>query len=100
MATWHSLTLQGEDTIKSTIKRIMTAFTPKFIGSGQPISMAIFSSSDNLNSDEVTLYFSPKAVSLAVQFGAAPCDSTFSNQKLALLVGNEKSINALFPDAE
>jgi len=75
----------------------MDAFTPKYIGAGRPLSMAIFSS--NKQDNTTTLYFSPKAVSLAIQFGAGSCDSDFENQDLALLVGDQRSIAQLFPEA-
>ncbi|RKZ91445.1 MAG: hypothetical protein DRQ43_10125 [Gammaproteobacteria bacterium] len=77
----------------------MDAFKPKYVGSGRPVDMALFSSY-NEDENEVTIYFSPKAASLAMQFGASPCDSDFVDVKLALLVGDDRAIETLFPDAQ
>ena len=77
----------------------MDAFTPKYIGAGRPLDMAIFSSYD-APSHNLTVYFSPKAASLAMQFGASPCDDTFVSMNLSLLVGDERSISILFPEAQ
>ena len=99
MTTWHAMTMEADDTAQNTIQRIMTAFTPKYIGSGQPVGMAIFSSYDEV-SNQVTLYFAPKAMSVAIQFGAQACEADFADQTLSLLVGDERSIATLFPDAE
>ncbi|MFW5451386.1 MAG: hypothetical protein ACKE9I_07285 [Methylophagaceae bacterium] len=96
MATWYSLDIDNEQTAKSTIPKIMDAFMPKYIGSGRPLGMAVFSSS-NLESTSVTIYFSPKAASLAMQFGASSCQSDFADIDLSLLVGDEGSIDYLFP---
>ena len=99
MATWYSLEMVADDSAKTTMQRIMDAFTPKYIGSGRPIDMAIFSSYDSVE-NTITLYFSPKAASLAMQFGAMPCDSEFVDVELSLLVGDDGSIDALFPNAD
>ena len=99
MTTWYSIDLGDDDASKKTLQRIMDAFTPKYIGAGRPLGMAIFSSISP-ESNIVTLYFSPKAVSLAMQFGASPCESDFVDQQLSLLVGDERSIDHLFPEAD
>ena len=99
MTTWHAMTMEADDATQNMIQRIMTAFTPKYIGSGQPIGMAIFSSY-NEESNQVTLYFTPKAANLAMQFGAQACEANFVDQTLSLLVGDERSVAYLFPDAE
>jgi len=97
MTTWYSLDIgDGEASVK-TMKRVMDAFTPKYIGAGRPVSMAIFSSTNRDGS--VTLYFSAKAVSLAMQFGAGSCDGNFVNKDLTLLVGDQRSVAELFPEA-
>jgi len=99
MTTWYSIDIADDAAAKKTLQRIMDAFVPKYIGAGRPLGMAIFSS-NNRESNVVTLYFSPKAGSLAMQFGATPCDSVFIDQELSLLVGDERSIDHLFPDAD
>lgn len=95
MTTWYALELDNEQ----LMQRIMNAFMPKYIGSGKPLGMALFSSKTG-DSNTVTIYFSPKASSLAMQFGASPCGSTFVDKELSLLVGDEGSIDFLFPDAD
>ena len=99
MTTWYSIDLDDSKTAQNTTQKIMDAFLPKYIGAGRPIAMAIFSSY-NSALDRVTVYFSPKAISLAIQFGASPCESDFINLNLSLLVGDERSIDHLFPDAQ
>ena len=98
MTTWFSIELDDNEAAK-TSQRVMDAFMPKYIGSGRPLGMAIFSS-HNADKNTTTLYFAPKAASLAMQFGADSCDSDFVDVELALLVGDESSIDYLFPDAD
>jgi len=99
MATWYSIELNDDESAKKTIQRIMDAFIPKYVGAGRPLDMAIFSSY-NPEDKLITVYLSPKASSLAMQFGAGTCDDTFVNTDLTLLVGDQKSIELLFPDAQ
>jgi predicted HD phosphohydrolase len=61
--------------------------------------MAIFTS-HNKGTKITTAYFSPQAASLAMQFGADSCESDFVDVALSLLVGDESSIDYLFPEAE
>jgi len=99
VTTWYSIDIADSDEAKRKMQRIMDAFMPKYIGSGRPLGMAIFHSYSQ-ESSTVTVYFSPKSASLAIQFGASPCGSTFYNKDLSLLVGDERSIDYLFPDAD
>ncbi len=99
MTTWYSIDIDDSKAAQNTTQKIMDAFLPKYIGAGRPIGMAIFSSY-NSELDRVTVYFSPKAISLAMQFGASPYESNFTNINLSLLVGDERSIDHLFPDAQ
>jgi hypothetical protein len=99
MTTWYSLELEDGAEAKKLIQRIMDAFMPKYVGSGRPLGMALFSSLDK-DTKVITIYFAPKALSLAMQFGASPCGDTFIDKELALLVGDEGSIDFLFPDAD
>lgn len=98
MTTWFSIELDDNQAAK-TSQKVMDAFMPKYVGSGRPLGMAIFSS-HNKEANTTTLYFAPKAASLAMQFGADSCDSNFADMELALLVGDESSIDYLFPEAE
>lgn len=98
MTTWYSTEIDDSEAA-NTIQKVMNAFTPKYIGSGRPLGMAVFSSHNN-ESKTTTVYFAPKAASLAMQFGAGSCDSNFVDVELSLLVGDESSIDYLFPEAE
>ena len=99
MTTWYSLDIDDDIAAKKTMQRIIDSFMPKYIGAGQPLGMAVFSSYHQ-ESKVVTLYFSPKTASLAIQFGASPCENVFTDQTLSLLVGDETSIGHLFPEAD
>lgn len=99
METWYSLEITDGETAKITMQRIMDAFMPKYIGSGRPLDMAIFSSHDAIL-NIWTIYFSPKAMSLAIRFGANRFESDFVDQDLALLVGDARCMDILFPDAK
>ena len=99
METWYSLEITDADEAKTTMQRIMDAFMPKYIGAGRPLDMAVFSSYD-ASSNVWTLYFSPKAMSLAMRFGASGFEPDFVDQDLELLVGDPKCINVLFPDVK
>jgi len=99
MESWYSLEITDGETAKTTMQRIMDAFMPKYIGAGRPLDMAIFSSHD-AESKTWTVYFSPKAMSLAMRFGASRFESEFVDQDLALLVGDARSMDILFPDVK
>ena len=99
MTTWYSIDLDDNVESGKTMQRIVDAFMPKYVGAGRPLGMAIFSS-QNQASNTVEIYFSPKAASLAMQFGATPCEADFVDIELSLLVGDEASIDHLFPDAD
>lgn len=95
---WYEIELNDSEAAKMA-QKVMDAFAPKYVGSGRPLGMAVFSS-HNAETQTTSIYFSPKAASLAMQFGASTCDSDFTNIELALLVGDENSIDYLFPEAE
>lgn len=95
---WYLIELNDGELAKETMKRIMDAFMPKYVGAGRPLGMAVFYSY-NAVSQVTTIYFAPKASSLAMQFGASPFDGEFVDMDLSLLVGDQASIDHLFPDA-
>jgi len=99
MTTWYALSIDESEASKKLMQRIMDAFMPKYIGSGRPMGMAIFSGRDTETGDK-TIFFSPKSASLAMQFGASSYGNEFANKELSLLVGDEGSIDYLFPDAD
>ena len=96
---WYSMVMVADDKAKLVMQRVMDAFMPKYVGSGRPVDMALFSSY-NEDDNEVTVYFSPKTASLAMRFGASPCDSDFVDVKLTLLAGDDRAVEVLFPDAQ
>ncbi|MDF1589340.1 MAG: hypothetical protein P1P93_09350 [Gammaproteobacteria bacterium] len=96
---WYSIDSNDGDLAKQTMKRIMDAFMPKYVGAGRPLGMAVFYSY-NADTQITTIYFSPQASSLAMQFGATPFDGDFADMDLALLVGDQASIEHLFPDID
>ena len=96
---WYSMIMVADEKAKLVLQRVMDAFMPKYVGSGRPVDMALFSSYSE-ESNEVTVYFSPKTASLAMQFGASSCDSDFADVKLTLLVGDDRAVETLFPDAQ
>lgn len=98
METWYSLEITDGDIAKTTMQRIMDAFMPKYIGAGRPLDMAVFSS-HNTELNRWSLYFSPKASGLAIQFGASSFEPNFVDQDLALLVGDARCMDILFPNA-
>lgn len=95
MATWYSLEIGSDLSSNKIMQRVMDAFTPKYIGAGRPLDMAIFTSIRQSDKN-ITLYFSPKTASLAMQFGASLFEGEFVNMDLALLVGDERSVDVLF----
>ncbi len=95
MDTWFSKQLgNGVDAHAPSIA-IQEAFLPMFARAGNPTDMAVFSRYD-LRENTVTVYFSPAASQLAQTFGAAPCEKP-SFENLSLLVGDQRSIDSLFP---
>ncbi len=96
MATWYSVDIDHEKA-QPLLKRIMDAFTPKYVGAGRPLGMAVFTYF-NPDTQVVRVFFSPLAISLAIQFGALPYTGEFKDMDLALLVGDPDCIPHLFPD--
>jgi hypothetical protein len=96
METWYRKTLgHGADAATPSL-RIQQLFPSMFAESGQPSSMAVFSRHDR-KADEVTAYFSPRAVGLAALFGAIPCAKP-SGEGIGLLVGDARSWELFFPE--
>jgi hypothetical protein len=79
------------------MQRVMDAFMPKYVGSGRPLGMAVFHSVDPTN-QTTTLFFSPDAASLAMQFGASGFEGAFNDIELSLMVGDPACVEYLFPD--
>jgi hypothetical protein len=96
---WFLLQINEADQVNPTLQRVMDAFLPKYVGAGRPIGMAIFYTQAS-ESALTSIYFSPEAASLAMQFGASTFNGEFKDMDLQLLVGDEKSIDYLFPNAD
>jgi hypothetical protein len=96
METWYRKTLGDGVAASAPSLRIQRLFPSMFAESGQPSSMAVFARHDR-KADEVTAYFSPRAVGLAALFGAIPCDKP-SGEGIGLLVGDSRSWALLFPE--
>ena len=58
--------------------------------------VALFSRYD-LEEDNVAVYFTPSAQVLAEMFGATPCEKPTPGNRLALLVGDDRSWDIHFP---
>lgn len=97
MGQWHSKELGDGTQALAPSQQIMEAFIPTFQALGQPFDMAVFSRND-LERNVVTAYFSPAASALAKAFGATVCDKP-NRDGLGLLVGDQRSIQLLFPNA-
>ena len=54
----------------------------------------------DLQTNIVTVYFSPTAAHLAESFGAKRVDKPVRDEHLSLLVGNAKSFDIHFPSVE
>ena len=96
MDTWYCKTLGDGVAASAPSRRIQQLFPSLFAESGQPSGMAVFSRHDR-KANEVTAYFSPRAVGLAALFGASPCEKPPS-EGIGLLVGHSRSWEILFPE--
>jgi len=96
MEQWHSKALGDGTAALAPSMRIQELFLPMFAASGQPLRMAVFSRYD-LESNVVTVYFSPTASRLAELFGAKPCDKPTS-ERIGLLVGDMRCWDIHFPE--
>lgn len=95
-ATWFSRVLGDGIDAHDPSTRILSAFLPVFAAAGQPLDMAVFSCYA-LESNLVTIYFSPAAANLALTYGATPCDTPRS-AGLSLLAGDQRAWDFLFPE--
>lgn len=98
MSEWYSKELGDGVQAFAPTMQILEAFLPASVTAGQPIYMAIFSRYD-LETNIITVYFSPAAASLAKIFNATPCKKP-SFERLGLLVGDQQSVGVLFPETQ
>ena len=95
MSQWYSKALGDGVEAFAPTGQIQEAFLPLFAASGQPTDMAVFSRYD-LEANVVTVYFSPGAAKLAAMFSATPCEKPKYENRLALLVGDQRCIQLFF----
>lgn len=69
---------------------ILKAYTDYIVLHGDKTGAAIYSISD-LESNTVTMYFSPEASELAAAFGATPCERPQASSRLGTFVGHGKN---------
>lgn len=99
MAQWFSKDIGDGVAAFAPSGQIQKAFLPLFAAAGQPNDMAVFSRHD-LERNMVTVYFSPGAAVLAKMFGAVPCDKPKKDDRLGLLVGDQRCLQLLYPSAQ
>jgi hypothetical protein len=98
MSTWHERNLGDLVAALRPSKAIMDAFQPAFDAAGRPLDMAVFSR-DDLIFGIATVIFSPRAIALAKQFGARPCDKPQWGGDLSLLVGDKRALEIHYPES-
>lgn len=84
---------------QETSNKIMEAFLPVFAAKGNPVEVAVFSHYDR-HTDVVTVYFSPAAKELAERFSASPCEKPTFGDDTGLLCGDQRAVQALFPETQ
>ena len=94
--TWFSKRLGDGVDAHGPSTRILDAFMPVYIASGQPPNMAVFSRYD-MKENVVTVYFTPEAANLALTHGASPCEKP-SSEDIGLLAGDQTAWQTHFPD--
>jgi hypothetical protein len=96
MSTWYSKNLGDGNTAFGATGQIQEAFLS--LAKAQDVSpeIAVFSSHD-LETNIVTVYFTPSAELLAKSFGASPSDKPEPADGFSLLVGDANSWETHFP---
>jgi hypothetical protein len=96
MNQWYSKDLGDGIEANAQSNAIQNAFRPLFTGAGQPIGMAVFSRYEN-EKNVVTAYFSPDAATLAKLFDAHACEKPKMENRLGLLVGDQRCLELFYP---
>jgi hypothetical protein len=99
MNTWYSKDIGDGNEARQPSNQIKEVFFLLSAAAGNPIEMAVFSRYD-LESNVITVYFSPAAVKLAEAFSATPCEKPSFKHRPELLVGDQRSIATLFPETQ
>ena len=96
MASWHSKELgDGVEANKPT-REIQKAFLTLTIARRYSSDAAVFSRYD-LETNVVTIYFTPSAELLAKKFGAVPCEKPIPKKGFSLIAGDDSTWEAHFP---
>ena len=101
METWYSKELGDAIMASMPSDEIEAAFQQLFVAAGKPLNMAVFTKqeSEGRLHCEVTAYFSPAAVEVAMAFGAQPCEKP-ALTGLGLLAGDTLAWSVLFPEKD
>ena len=101
METWYSKELGDAITAGMPADEIEKAFQQSFVAAGKPRDMAVFTrqESEGRLHCEVTAYFSPAAEEVARALDAQPCEKP-ALTSLALLAGDPRAWNVLFPEKD
>ena len=97
MSTWYSKELGDGVAAFGPSSKIQEAFFQLAKAGANVEDIAVFSRYD-LETNVVTVYFTPSASLLASAFNASPCENPTPGGGLALLVGDARSWKIHFPD--
>jgi hypothetical protein len=80
--------------------KILDTFNSMRMNAGFPLEMALFSRSNTLTPDFLTIYFTPAAAEVAKVFNASPCikPSVSSAGPIGQLAGDQKALHVFFPE--
>ena len=97
MSTWYAKNFGDGLLAWEPLNRLEERFGVEYAQAGSPSDMAVFvrHQSEGRLHCEVMTYFSPAAMALAREFGAAPCAKP-SPANLSLLAGSDEAWSALF----
>lgn len=79
---------------------ILAAFVPTFVAAGRPNDTAIFQSRHDLRANLITVYFSPRAATIAHASGAPACAEPARDDRLTLRAGPADSFKTDYPGTE
>ena len=88
--SWHKKDIANTANSAPHSMEIMKAYMDYIVLHGDKTGAAIYSISD-LESNTVTMYFSPEASELAAAFEATPCEKPEASSRLGTFVGHSKN---------
>jgi hypothetical protein len=102
MTEWRSKVLGNGTEAYNRKMEIMDAFMARAMTNaqttGQHMHDAAVFSKDNPETHLTTVYFTPSAWAVAVQFGATPCEKPVPDGDFSLLTGETTAWDAHFPE--